>query len=348
MPSMPASRKASLTDSNREGWMMASSFIMKSFAPAMESLEAALSPTSRWLQRRCLYGHTAPAKSSRFVAGASRFCNGDETFALRLEVVGLFAVLRDVQTLDLLLFADPDPGDRVGDLEQHDGADDRKGPGDQNANELIGNLAPVTIEATDRLTHAKDRVDDLLRENTGEQRADGAACTMDPESIERIVVAEHGFGLGDHPVAKQAGDETDAERRHWADKTGSRRDRDKSRDSARDRTQGAGVPVLDPLCDAPTESGGGRGEVGGDERAGGEAIRSEGAAGVEPEPADPEEAGANKAEDQAVRRHRLLGEAGSFAKIQGTDQCGDTRTDVNDCSASEVQCREFAPERGVE
>src|SRR5207245_6164147 len=37
MPSTPISRSASFTDSNREGWMMASSFIMTASAPARSS-----------------------------------------------------------------------------------------------------------------------------------------------------------------------------------------------------------------------------------------------------------------------------------------------------------------------
>jgi len=90
-------------------------------------------------------------------------------------------VLRDVQTLDLLFFGDADAGDPIGDLEQYDRADDGKTPCDQDTDELIAHLAPMAVQSTDWFTRAEDRVDNLLREDAGQQGANGAAGTVDTD-----------------------------------------------------------------------------------------------------------------------------------------------------------------------
>ena len=73
----------------------------------------------------------------------------------------------------------------------------------------------------------------------------------------------------------------------------------------------------------------------------------EGAAGVETEPADPEEAGSDEAEDQAVGLHGIDGIAFAFAEIDGADQCRYTRCDVNDCAAGKVEAGNRTTEERV-
>src|SRR5262249_1582641 len=152
-------------------------------------------------------------------------------------------VLGDVQSLNLMLFADPNTGDHVGDFEQHDGANDRKGPSDQDTHELIPYLAPVTIEPADGFARTEDRVDDSLRENTREARADGAARTVNAESVKRVVVAEDRFDLGHHPVADQASNEANRQRWHRSDEAGGWGYGDETRDRTRNRAESAGVSV---------------------------------------------------------------------------------------------------------
>src|SRR5580692_1691078 len=127
---------------------MASSFIMKICAPALPLV----------VPRACnSAARPEPACDDRTI-----------TVYLQFEVVGLFTVLRNVQTLNLLLLGDAEAGNHVGDFQEDDGADQCEAPGDQYANNLIADLAPVAVEAPPRFAGAEYRVDDLLRKDAGE------------------------------------------------------------------------------------------------------------------------------------------------------------------------------------
>ena len=65
-------------------------------------------------------------------------------------------------------------------------------------------------------------------------------------------------------------------------------------------------------------------------------------AGVEAEPADPEQAGADEAEHDRVRRHGLLRVAEALAEVERRDQRGDAGGDVHDGAAGEVEAGEAA------
>ena len=61
------------------------------------------------------------------------------------------------------------------------------------------------------------------------------------------------------------------------------------------------------------------------------------AAGVEAEPADPQQRRADRRVRQIVRRHRLAAEAQPFADQQRTDQRRNARADMHDRSAGEIE-----------
>ena len=82
------------------------------------------------------------------------------------------------------------------------------------AHNLIAELAPVAVEATHRFAGAENRVDDLLRKDAGQQRADRAARAVHAEGIEGIVVAEDRLHFRDHEIADQPGDKSDRQRGH--------------------------------------------------------------------------------------------------------------------------------------
>jgi hypothetical protein len=69
-------------------------------------------------------------------------------------------------------------------------------------------------------------------------------------------------------------------------------------------------------------------------------LAAERAAGVESEPAYPEQAGADEAEHHGVGRHVGLGIADALAEIEAGDQRGDAGGDVDDGAAGEVERRE--------
>src|SRR5579862_3228275 len=131
-----------------------------------------------------------------------------------LEVIGLFAVLRDVQTFDFLYFAHAHAGNHIRYFEKDNGADDGEAPGNQYADELVAELTPVAVKSADGFACAEDGIDDLLREDSGQESADGAASAVNTEGVEGVVVAEDRFYLGHHEVTDEASDKADGERRH--------------------------------------------------------------------------------------------------------------------------------------
>jgi hypothetical protein len=63
----------------------------------------------------------------------------------------------------------------------------------------------------------------------------------------------------------------------------------------------------------------------------------DGASGVEPEPAHPQQAGSDEAEHDGVRGRRFFGIADALAEIEGADQRRDAGGDVNHRAAGEVE-----------
>ena len=77
--------------------------------------------------------------------------------------------------------------------------------------------------------------------------------------------------------------------------------------------------------------------MGGDEGRAGQAVRGQGAAGVEAEPAEPEEAGPEDGHGQVVRNEGLPAVALPAANDQGGGQGGDTGVDVHHRAPGKVQ-----------
>ena len=67
--------------------------------------------------------------------------------------------------------------------------------------------------------------------------------------------------------------------------------------------------------------------------------------GVESEPAHPQQASADKAEDHGVGRHVGVRIAEALAEINRSDECGDAGGDVNDGPAGEVEAGNMPPVR---
>ena len=156
--------------------------------------------------------------------------------------------------------------------QQHQGADDGDDPGDADAGQLVEDLVPVAVDGADRSVLAEDGIDDAGGEDAGEDGSQSSAGAMHAEGIQRVVVAEEALDDEDHEEAEEAGDQADGESRHGLHKAGGGGDGDQSGNRAGDGAQGGGLAVVNPLGDGPADGGGGGGEVGVDEGAGGQAA----------------------------------------------------------------------------
>ena len=159
---------------------------------------------------------------------------------------------------------------------------------------------------------------------------------MDAKGVERVIVAEHRFHLGAGQIWHGAGKHTDDDRAGRVHEAGGRCDHDQPGDRAGTKTQNRGVAAEQFFDHAPRERGDSGGERGRHEGVGRYAIGGEGAAGVEAIPADPEHAGADHAEDEAVRRHFFLTEPKARSENNAENQRGPTGGHVNHGATGEV------------
>ena len=84
-----------------------------------------------------------------------------------------------------------------------------------------------------------------------------------------------------------------------------------------------------PFAGGPCQSGRRSCQDGVEYHLGSKAVGFQVGAGVEAEPADPEEAGANHRERQVVGSQNLFAEAKALAKDDGADEACDTGIDVH-------------------
>ncbi len=256
-------------------------------------------------------------------------------------------MLGEVEAGGFLFWGEAEADGFIHHEEDGEGSDDGDGPGDGNADELVQDLMGVAFEQAGGEgvalgIVAEDGVDGGDGEDTGEECSDGAASAVDAEGVERVVVAKVVFEAGDHIEAEDAGDEPDEQGGHGLDESRGGGDGDEAGDGSGDGSEGGGFAILEPLGEGPTDGCRGGGEVGGDKGGGGECSGVESGAGVEAEPAEPEEAGSDAAEDEGVGRHGGFGIADAFAEVEGGDEGGNPGGDVDDGAAGEVEAGEAA------
>ena len=118
--------------------------------------------------------------------------------------------------------------------------------------------------------------------------------------------------------------------------TGGRGDGDQAGDGAGESSRGRLACRSGAIPRRPRRGQPRRPRNGGDEGTGGKCPAAEGAARIEAEPADPQQA-ARHAEDHGVRRHVLVRIAETLAEVKRADQRGDAGGDVDDRTAGEIK-----------
>jgi hypothetical protein len=159
---------------------------------------------------------------------------------------------------------------------------------------------------------------------------------MDAEHVERVVILEHRLQRHDRPQADDAGNGTEHDRTHRTGKAGRRGDRDEAGHRTRCRAEQAGMATGELLSDGPGDGRSGRSGDGVEHGLCGKAGGLEVGAGVEAEPADPQQAGADEGEGEVVRRDRLLEELLARPEDDRGDETGHTGIDVHHSAAGEV------------
>ena len=127
---------------------------------------------------------------------------------------------------------------------------------------------------------------------------------MDREDVERVVDLEP-RAQQRGAVAQAADDETDDERPTDSDEAGGWRDGDEAGDGAARGPDDTDLALVEVAGEDPGDRRGRGGRVGDDEGVGGEAVGGDGGPGVEAEPAEPQEAGAQDRHRHVVRLHPI-------------------------------------------
>ena len=173
-------------------------------------------------------------------------------------------------------------------------------------------------------------------EQTDHERADETADEVHADDVECVVVA--GLELDLHGVAAdEAGNGTDEDRGTTGHVAGSGGDRHETGDDAGRGTEVGRVTVTDPFDEHPHEPGSSGGEERVHEGLSGLAVGGEGGTGVEAEPTEPEDSGADHDERHRVRRAGLGRPALALAEDQHGGERGDAGVDVNGGATGEVE-----------
>ena len=115
-------------------------------------------------------------------------------------------------------------------------------------------------------------------------------------------------------VADDSDNHADKHGIHRVDKTAGRGDGDQSRHGAGRRAQNCRCSIMPPFNQRPGQTGGGCCRIGGDKSIGGQTVGGQCAAGIKPEPAEPQKSCAQNRKGQVVRTNGLVVVTDPFAQ----------------------------------
>ena len=144
-----------------------------------------------------------------------------------------------------------------------------------------------------------------------------------------------------------AGDDAEHDGAHRSGEARRRRDRDQAGHGTGGAAEQARLTLGHLLGQHPRQRRCRGGHEGVDHGQRGRAVGLERRAGVEAEPADPQQRGADQGHGQRVRRHGFAAEADALADDEGAHQAGDAGIDVHDRAAGEVERAPLEGQAGV-
>src|ERR1700733_4969477 len=144
----------------------------------------------------------------------------------RLELLQSFAVLRNVEPLELLLQRNPQRDKETDQFEEQMGGNGRPAQGDGNAVKLCEQQMRIALEK------AGSPANGGSRKNSSQQNAGHSTDTVNAKDIERIVISQSVFEPGTGPETHKPGDDADQDTLPGHDESGCRRNRSETRNGA--------------------------------------------------------------------------------------------------------------------
>ena len=256
-------------------------------------------------------------------------------------LVHRFPVQVDVEALDLLFVGHAQADQRIDDLEEDEGGDGAPGDADQAAPELGQDLAAIAVDQAASCPRRRSprrrtrRSGWRRRSRRCRARRRRRANRRSPCARLRLVAPQKQTRPATMPITSAPIGLTKPEAGVMATRPATAPEMMPSTD---------GLPRVDPLREHPGQRRRRGGELGDGHRHAGIAAGADCRAGIEAEPADPQQRGADHRVDQVVRRHVLGAEALALAEHQGADQAGDAGVDVHHGAAGEVEHAPVAEE----
>ena len=174
--------------------------------------------------------------------------------------------------------------------------------------------------------------------------APGAADAVNAESVEGIIIAEFLFYNSDCKVAYSAADETDDDSGHRSYEACCRSDCYKAGNTAGCCTEDGRFAVMEPFNYYPGNSCHSGSSLSRYESVGSQSVGAKCGAGVEAEPAEPQESCTEDYHRKVVRNHGNFAVAASLAEQDADGEAGYTGEDVNYEAAGEVKSTELCEE----
>ena len=245
-----------------------------------------------------------------------------------------FAVEVDVQTFAFDIMFDAEPDDQVNHFE--DDERDNRTIHDRHADPVkLGH--DLTAVAVDQAAFGFDTADARFRKHTGQNRTDDAADAVNAEGVKAVVVTEGVFQARGADVAGDTGNEADDQRTHRIDKARGGGDGDEASNRTRDDAENARFALQSPFGEHPGQTSSSRGHLryGHGHTRG--AVCGDSGAGVEAEPADPQESGTDEAQNEVMRRESFRAVTNALAEDESANQASNACVDVHDRTAGEIK-----------
>ena len=248
-----------------------------------------------------------------------------------MQVVRRLGMDDQVDPADLVLLVDPEAHQLVDhesdDARDHEGVDAHRAAAEQLPAELV---EPAAVQQAIDAGGSGGRGDQADAE-----RADHSADQVDADDVEPVVVAPAVL-QPDRERADHARDDAHHHRADRRQRPAGRGDGDQAGHQAGRGAQRGGVTVPQPLDEDPAQRAGGAREERRREDHGRGVVGTQGGAGVEAEPAEPQQAGAQHHQGQVVRPHRLLAEPDPPPEHEGQRERRGSGGDLDRGAASEV------------